>query len=258
LCDVIIFRLALMIALISDVHGNLEALQAVLDEVGGADTIFCCGDVVGYGPNPNECCELLRQHGVRTVKGNHDNTCATLEDIEPCSSMARASFYWTHERLSERNVEWLRSIPLRLDVDGMSLVHGCPGTPYEMLNTYVLDYFYSDRQYDELLRRVPGHRLVLGHTHIPLSHGFNSKVVNPGALGQPRDGDWRACYAVVEDIRYSFSFVPNPRASFSMVRDRVEFRRVEYDREATAAKVEREPGLPDKLAYILRRGGLRI
>ncbi|KPK63063.1 MAG: hypothetical protein AMK73_05455, partial [Planctomycetes bacterium SM23_32] len=242
----------MMIALISDVHGNLEALQAVLDEAGGADAVYCCGDVVGYGPNPNECCQLLRQCGVQTVKGNHDNTCAMMEDMEPCSSMARQSFHWTHERLTAENIEWLLSLPLRMDVDGMSLVHGCPGTPYEMLNTYVLDYFYSDKQYEELLGRVSGDRLVLGHTHIPLSHGLNSKVINPGSLGQPRDGNWRPSYAIVEDIRYSFSFVHNARASFSMLKDRVEFRRVEYDRERTAAKIEREPGLPDKLAHILR------
>ncbi|MHC4788564.1 MAG: metallophosphoesterase family protein, partial [Planctomycetota bacterium] len=196
-----------MIALISDVHGNLEALQAVLDEIGDAETICCVGDVVGYGPNPNECCELLRQYSVQSVKGNHDNTCATLEDIEPCSSMARQSFHWTHEQLTPENKEWLRGLPLQLNLDGMSLVHGCPGTRQEMLNTYVLDYFYTHQHYTELLSKVPGRRLVLGHTHIPLSHGLNSRVVNPGSVGQPRDGDWRAAYATVEDIRYSFSLV---------------------------------------------------
>ncbi len=247
-----------MIAIISDVHANLEALQAVLDEIEGADRIICCGDVVGYGPNPNECCELLRHYGVQAVKGNHDNTCATLEGIEPCSSLARQSFYWTHERLSDENVEWLRSLPLRLDVDGLSVVHGCPGTPQEMLNTYVLDYYYNDEHYEELLRRVPGLRLALGHTHIPLSHGFNSKVMNAGSVGQPRDGDWRPAYATIEDIRYSFSFVPRLQASFSMVKDRVVFRRTEYDPSKTAAKIQAEPDLPDRLGYILRNGGLLV
>ncbi|MHC4592415.1 MAG: metallophosphoesterase family protein [Planctomycetota bacterium] len=247
-----------MIALISDVHGNLEALQAVLDDIGDADVICCVGDTVGYGPNPNECCELLRERSVQSVKGNHDNTCATLEDIEPCSSMARQSFHWTHEKLIDQNKEWLRNLPLQLNLDGMSLVHGCPGTPSDMLNTYVLDYFYSHEHYERLLRMVPGRRLVLGHTHIPLSHGLNSKVVNPGSVGQPRDGDWRPAYATVEDTRYSFPLVLDPRASFNMLKDRVVFRRVEYNRDVTACKIEDEPGLPDRLAHILRHGGLRM
>ena len=247
-----------MIALISDVHGNLEALEAVLGEIGDADAIYCAGDVVGYGPSPNECCELLRQHNVRCVKGNHDHTCVTLEDIEPCNSMARQSFYWTHRKLSDQNKDWLRDLPLQLDADGMSMVHGCPGTPHDMLNTYVLDYYYSDRHYDELLEKVPGERLVLGHTHVPLSHGLNSKVVNPGSVGQPRDGDWRPSYATVSDIRYRFSLVSDLRASFSLLKDRVLFHRVEYDREATAAKIERESGLSDRLAHVLREGGLHV
>ena len=97
----------------------------------------------------------------------------------------------------------------------------------------------------------------MGHTHVPLSHGIASKVVNPGSVGQPRDGDWRACYATVEDIRYSFSFMPSLKASFNVFRDRVLWHRVEYDVEATARKIEQEPGLPDRLAFILRNGGLR-
>jgi putative phosphoesterase len=247
-----------MIALISDVHANLEALRVVLDAVAGASSICCNGDIVGYGTNPNECCDLLREHDVLCVQGNHDYTCATLDDVEPCSSMARASFHWTHECLTDENKEWLLSLPLQRDVDGMSLVHGCPGTPHEMRNTYVLDYYYNDKHYDELLSRVPGDRLVLGHTHIPLSHGMTSKVVNPGSVGLPRDGDWRPSFAVVEDLRYSFSFVPSLKSSFSMVKDRVVFHRVEYDVETAARKVEETPGLPDKLAHILRHGGLRI
>ncbi len=245
-----------MIVLISDVHANLEALQAVLDDVSPADVLYCGGDIVGYGANPNECCELLRQRGVQSVRGNHDNTCATLEDIEPCNSMARASFHWTHERLTDENKDWLRSLPLELNVDGMSLVHGCPGTDHDKLNTYVLDHYYSDKHYNRLLGKVPGGRLVLGHTHLPLSHGAHSKVMNPGSVGQPRDGDWRPAYATIEDVRYKF--VTSIKGSFSMMKDRVTFRRVKYDVEAAAAKVEAESDLPDRLAHILRHGGLSI
>jgi predicted phosphodiesterase len=247
-----------MIAIISDVHANLEALEAVLDHVSGADTICCVGDVVGYGPDPNECCELLRDRGVRAVQGNHDYTSATLNDVEPCSSMARKSFHWTHERLTGENREWLVSLPLQLDVDGMTLVHGCPGTPHEMRNTYVLDCYYSGKHYDRLVAKVRGRRLVLGHTHLPLCHGPSAKVVNPGSVGQPRDGDWRPSFCTVHDLRYSFSLVPSLKSSFSMLRDRVEFHRVEYDVEKTVAKVEAEEGLPDRLAHMLRRGGLKV
>lgn len=247
-----------MIALISDVHGNLEALEAVLERIGDADVLCCSGDIVGYGPNPNECCELLRERGVRAVQGNHDYTSSTLDDIEPCSSMARKSFHWTHQRLTDENKEWLLSLPLQLDVDGMTLVHGCPGSEHEMRNTYVLDCYYSSRHYSKLVAKVRGRRLVLGHTHLPLCHGAAAIVVNPGSVGQPRDGDWRPSYCTIHDLRYSFSLVPSLKSSFSMLRDRVEFHRVRDHVEKTAAKVEAEEGLPDRLAYMLRRGGLKV
>jgi putative phosphoesterase len=247
-----------MIAIISDVHANLEALGAVLDHVSGADLICCVGDIVGYGPNPNECCELLREHGVLAVQGNHDYTSATLDDIEPCSSMARKSFHWTYGRLTAENKEWLLSLPLQLDVDGMTLVHGCPGTTHDMRNTYVLDSYYSARHYDKLVAKVNGRRLVLGHTHLPLCHGSAAKVINPGSVGQPRDGDWRPSFCTVHDLRYSFSLVPSLKGSFSMMRDRVEFHRVEYDVEKTAAKVAAEDDLHPRLSYMLRRGGLKV
>jgi diadenosine tetraphosphatase ApaH/serine/threonine PP2A family protein phosphatase len=127
-----------------------------------------------------------------------------------------------------------------------------------MLNAYVLDYYYSDERYEELLRRVPGKRLVCGHTHIPLSHGFNAKVLNPGSVGQPRDGDWRASYVTVEDIRYEFRLVPTWRAGFNLMKDLVEFHRVEYDLGKTVAKIESEPGLPQRLTRFLQHGGLHI
>lgn len=247
-----------MIAIISDVHGNLEALTAVLDRIGHARTIYCAGDIVGYGPNPNECCRLLREHDVQCVRGNHDHVCATLEEGEPAGKEARKSFQWTHEQLTEENIEWLRSLPLQLDVDGMSMVHGAPGSRRENLHAYVLDYYYSDERYEALLEQVPGKRLVLGHTHITLSHGVNSRILNPGSVGQPRDGDWRASYATIEDIRYGFRFVPSLKASFSMTPDVVHFHRAEYDIEETARKIEEETDLPSRLVKMLRHGGLHV
>jgi len=247
-----------MTAIISDVHGNLEALQAVLDDIGPDRTVFCAGDCVGYGPNPNECCELLRERGVHCVKGNHDHVCATMEDVEPCNPLARASFHWTHARLSDDNREWLHALPLQLNMNGLSLVHGAPGTPREMLNTYVLDRYYNGERYEALLRRVPGKRLVVGHTHVPHSYGYNGRVVNPGSVGQPRDGDWRASYVTLEDMRYKFSLVLDPRASFSMLKDKVVFHRVKYDCRSTVAKLEAEPDMPPQLANILQHGGLKF
>ncbi len=247
-----------MIAIISDVHANLAALQAVLESIGNGHTVYCCGDVVGYGPQPNECCELLRARHVHCVKGNHDHTCATLQDMEPCNPLAKASFLWTHEQLTDENREWLAELPMQLDADELSLVHGCPGTSTEMLNAYVLDSTYSNERFRELLRRVPGKRLALGHTHVPMNHGFNGKVINPGSVGQPRDGDWRASYLTIEDMRYKFSLVLDPRATFNMVSDKVAFHRVEYDCESTARRLRDVPELPPQLENIVLNGGLRF
>jgi len=99
---------------------------------------------------------------------------------------------------------------------------------------------------------------VLGHTHVALSHGVNTRILNPGSVGQPRDGDWRASYATVEDIRYGFRFLPSLKASFSMTPDVVRFHRVEYDLEETARKIEEETDLLSRLMKLLRHGGLHV
>jgi putative phosphoesterase len=247
-----------MIAIISDVHGNLAALQAVLAEAGRVQTVYCAGDIVGYGPEPNECCELIRQIGAQCVRGNHDHICATLEGLGRANPLAMASFSWTNRRLTAANKEWLLSLPLQLSVNNVTMVHGAPGSPREMLNTYVLERYYDEAKFEQMLRSVPGKRLVLGHTHLPMAYGYNGRILNPGSVGQPRDGDWRPSFVTVQNMSYRVSLVLDPRASFSMLKDRVRFRRVEYDREATAAKIEREEGLPDTLAQIVRDGGLKI
>jgi putative phosphoesterase len=244
-----------MIGIISDVHANLEALQAVFAGLERADSIYCVGDVVGYGPDPNECCELLRDRGVRCVRGNHDHICATLKDVGPCSSLARHSFRWTHERLTEANRQWLRGLPLCIEADGMTLVHGAPGTPRDMLNAYVFEQHYTKGSYRKLLDRVSGPRLVLGHTHLPMCYGTRARILNPGSVGQPRDGDWRAAYVTIERP-------VQPRGLRGLLaraldgKDAVTFHRVEYDIATTAMKLVDEPGLPGRLVKVLRRGGM--
>lgn len=182
------------IALISDIHGNLPALRAVLTHPAcrEAERILCLGDVVGYYPAPNECAALLREAGVETILGNHD--VAFLEG-KPCrdNPMGRAS-----QRLMERLVDkdtraFLASLPaqLRLELEGrvLWLLHGSPDNP---LNGYV-------NPEDSVVVPPGVDVLAMGHTHKPFSRRVGSAlVVNPGAVGQPRDGLGGACFASLE------------------------------------------------------------
>ena len=247
-----------MIAVISNVHGNLEALEAVLEQIGDADDIYCGGDIVGYGPNPNECCELIRDRGVKSVKGNHDYTAVTMDDLESCSEIARKAFHWTNKVLTKENKDFLEGLPLQIDENGLTIIHGSPGADFDKLNTYVFAYHYSHEHYDNLLKQVEGGKLVLGHTHVPMVHGVENQVINSGSVGQPRDENWRASYAMIKDIRFRFRYLRNARASFSIVDEEALIHRADYDIRTTVKKILAEDGLPDLLAQILKDGGLRI
>ncbi len=255
-----------MIAIISDIHGNLEALQAVFKHMDSDCDVYCAGDVVGYGPNPNECCELLRSRGVPAVMGNHDFACANIDRLdsgdeqfpdeqrELCrrifegkNTVAKASSRWTNRVLTGQNKQWLRELPLKLEVEGLTIVHGCPGTPEQMLNDYVL----PGQATAALTEQVGGRMLVVGHSHLPMR---TARVMNPGSVGQPRDRNWMASYAILDLVRFKFRYIQDEDLSFRIVSKVASILRVPYDIGTTIQKIKDEPELPDTLGERLTVG----
>ena len=255
-----------MIAVISDVHSNLEALLAVLGEIQDAEAIYCAGDIVGYGPNPNECCDLIRERGVKCVMGNHDFVCANMdrldgsdksfpeEDCALCREMlkqknsaARAASIWTSSVLTPENKEFLRNLPVCISENRMRMVHGKPGSKSEMLNEYILPSYGTQR----LTELADGEILVLGHSHIPMR---TAHVLNPGSVGQPRDRNWQASFATFKDVWYRFAYIKEEDMSFRFVSQSVNMRRVPYDIKTTIRKIKEEPGLPGTLGDRLTVG----
>jgi predicted phosphodiesterase len=243
-------------ALISDIHANLPALQAVLGDIErrrNADAVYHLGDLVGYAPWPNEVVELLVARGISGVAGNYDSTVGT--DYKHCGcryedprqeELSHQSYGWTREHVSATTKAYLAGLPFRIDLrprgghqtgPKLILVHGAP-----TLNTL---YWTDDRSDDFCLKMAaqadagPGDILAFGHTHLPWHREVGGiHFVNTGSVGRPKDGDWRAGYAVVA-VTDTVS---------------VEFVRVEYDVEAAASAIEAS-SLPHEFAAYLRTGG---
>jgi predicted phosphodiesterase len=238
-----------MYAVISDIHGNLEALQAVLADVpSGVDEIYCLGDVVGYGASPNECCDLVRKFNMPVVSGNHDLAVTDLStDLAWFNPVAAAAVNWTRDHIREDNAEFLRSRPRNL-LDGEVLfVHGSVRDPDE----YIINSVSAEENLAVLKSDYPGVRLCFfGHTHVKsISPSPNGRVVkarpldlsdggpylvNPGSVGQPRDGDTFASYILAEENQIVYRFV-------------------DYDISQAQTKI-RAAGLPDMLADRLAHG----
>jgi predicted phosphodiesterase len=228
---------AARIAVISDVHSNLEALREVLSRVEGME-VYCLGDVVGYGANPNEVIETLREREVLAVMGNHDYAVVTGE-TGMFNTRAALVARWTAKVLKGTNLACLGSLPrerrLRLGEAEGYLTHGSPD---DTLWEYV-DPRTHWQLFGHYLERLRVRFLGLGHTHIPfVIDETGGTVFNPGSVGQPRDGDRRASYAVVSVVGGAVK-VDNFRA--------------EYDYEAAASKI-RAAGLPGQFADRLRSG----
>jgi putative phosphoesterase len=215
------------IAVLSDIHSNWVALQAVLADLPDVDVV-CAGDVVGYNPWPGECVDAMVERDVPTVIGNHDRAVAT-ETPFAFNSMAEAGVEHSRGELGDGQLDWLRSLPdERLVCDGrVRIVHGHPDDPDRY--TYP-DDFGPDLLDDEDV-------LVMGHTHVQHHEVYEEGVVmNPGSVGQPRDGDERAAYAILDLDALA-----------------VEERRVTYD-VPTVQQAIREAGLPERLATRLAKG----
>ncbi|MBZ0266549.1 metallophosphatase family protein [bacterium] len=239
-----------MIAVISDIHGNLEALEAVLEDAGreSVDRIVCLGDVVGYGANPNECLDRVRTEAAAVVLGNHDAAAVNLELAEGFNEVARTAIRWTFETLREDNREALRTLPMFYVEGGARYVHASPDEPEAW------HYVQTEEEAWISLEACPEPICFIGHSHVPfrvLVRGGRMQaldtsvlelkpddrvLVNVGSVGQPRDGDWRASYAIFDEKA-----------------GRIVARRVEYDIERATTKI-REAGLPEVLAARLAVG----
>ncbi len=236
------------IAVISDIHANIAAFQAVLDDIAGQeiDKIFCTGDLVGYAPFPNEVIALIRSQKIPTVIGNYDDGVGSMRFVCGCDykdekalELGEKSLAWTQEHTSETNKEFLRNLPkeirIRIGNQKVLLVHGSPNR----LNEYIsedtpLNYMA------ELIEQADTDILILGHTHKPFHKSIGGKyLVNAGSVGRPKHGDPQAAYVVI-------SFKEKVE---------VEIRKVLYDFEATAKAIE-ESDLPDEFAEMIRLGSV--
>lgn len=244
-------------AVISDIHANIEALEAVLADARaqGVDDVVCLGDIVGYNAAPAECIRRIRDLGCRVVKGNHDHYCSdpyvNLDDFQP---NAASVIEWTRRNISEDDTRWLHGLPLTAVVSGFTLVHANLDTPGHFRYTFNDDDAAAN--FATQATKVCFH----GHTHVPciflrdnatlriaklaptdgiLERGKGLYFINVGSVGQPRDGIPKACYAI-------FSMEGLTRLS-------IQFRRVDYDIEAAVRRIELA-GLPERLITRLYTG----
>jgi putative phosphoesterase len=195
------------VAVITDIHGNLPALEAVLSAIGSmdVDAIYCGGDLVGYGPHPNEVCTLIEDRAIPTIYGNYDY--AIGRDLEDCGcayrdrhdrELGEKSIEWTLARTDARSKEFMAGLPfdLRFELAGkrVRLVHGSPRK--------VNEYLFEDkpaRTFERIAAGADCDALVFGHTHQPWVHEYGGVLfVNCGSVGKPKDGDPRAAFAVIE------------------------------------------------------------
>jgi len=227
------------IIILSDIHSNLDALQAVVGNLPKYDELWCLGDIVGYGPQPNEVIEKLRELNPTTVlMGNHDDAVVT-GDVEGFSSHAAKAIKWTRGVIGEEGLRYLAALKpsARVEREGktLALFHGSPRDP-------LLEYVFpgmTEAVGRGLVNVAAAEIVLLGHTHVPMVYRFNGKVLaNPGSVGQPRDGDPRASFALLTVTGSEVTF---------------EVQRVEYDVGPVSDRIRRS-GLPGFLAERLYIG----
>lgn len=240
-------------AIIGDIHANLAAFTAVLDDIehrGGVEKLWCLGDVVGYGPDPHECIELLCQTNHVCVAGNHDWAAIGKIDTADFNPDAAASCHWTARQLSPADIEYLGNRPLVIDEGDFTLVHGSPREP-------IWEYLTSTSAAKENFAFFKSPFCLVGHSHVPLVFSYseggtcsanqflaniglvlgrNRLIINPGAVGQPRDGDPQASYAIYDSET-----------------KQVRLYRIPYDIRATQDRMV-ERGLPMRLVARLSQG----
>lgn len=239
----------------SDVHSNIEALDAALAELerNGAERYICCGDLVGYGPNPNEILDRIRAlPELLCVRGNHDLAVLGRMDLQWFNDPAKAAVLYTQKIISEENLSWLKELPPRVEAKAFTVVHGSPRNPAE-------EYLVTVQQFHDNCSYFEASPCFVGHSHLPVcflmkepvsyveagalaegqvlaSPAGVRSVINPGSVGQPRDHDNRASCGVYDDEKRTFTLC-----------------RAEYDIEAVQRKIH-AAGLPEFLALRLAYG----
>jgi putative phosphoesterase len=239
------------IAIISDIHGNLRALDAVLADVRTrpVDAVYCLGDLVGYAAHPNEVTERVRAEGIPTIMGNYDDGVGFERDECGCAytnpvdkALGDQSLAWTKATVTRDNKAFLRTLATEIrfvaDARRVLLVHGSPRK--------INEYLFEDRpisSFQRLAASSSADIIVFGHTHKPYTKRVDDVLfVNAGSVGKPKDGDWRACYIVLDTAD-----TVNP----------VELVRLPYDVAREAAAI-RASGLPDKFAVDIETGGASV
>ena len=236
-------------AIIADIHGNLEALQAVLkDAKEQAVTHYAClGDVVGYGANPKECLDIVREMKIPTIKGNHDEYCSSGKDPEGFNEYAREAILWTRAQMTEDDLKWLKDLKYIRIMANFTLVHSTLDGPNHW--GYIFDKLEAAASFP--YQQTP--LCFFGHTHVPLAFirdtavrgGTYSKfkidagrkyLINVGSVGQSRDGVAKATYL-----------------TYDINSGQIELRRLDYDMDIAMDKI-RKAGLPERLATRLAEG----
>jgi predicted phosphodiesterase len=201
--------------IISDIHSNVDALASVVRELDGLEigTLVCLGDIVGYGPSPNETCDLLRERNCIAIAGNHDEAAVMSSEADTFNALARKAIVWTRDQLSESNRSYLRALPREYRFDSFAIIHGAPGSPF--------DYIQNVADAEAGFERVTAPLTFIGHTHVAevyyqdgtgrtyhqrLSAGGRIDIVpgyryiiNPGSVGQPRDRNPQASFATYDE-----------------------------------------------------------
>lgn len=234
------------VGVISDIHANWAALEAVLAHASDVEDVICLGDLVGYGGDPVRCLDAVREAGWTTLVGNHDRACTDTTILEWFNPEAAAVIRWSIGRLGKERLGWLAQLPERLEREGVLLLHASPRDP-------IYEYILDGQTALANLELLSGGVCLHGHSHVPglfyldqgsVAHNYwhgkarlvGPVLVNPGSVGQPRDGDPDASYGVWDTEAGSF-----------------EFRRVPYDRELAKASIL-EAGLPARFAERLDAG----
>lgn len=237
------------IALFGDIHANLEALESVLADAAaqGVTDYVCTGDVVGYNADPAACLEIVREMDCPTVKGNHDEDASGTHSLDSMNPIAAAALEWTRSQLSDEQRQWLRRLRMVRQVADFTVVHSTLDQPANW--NYVTNRFDAMANFSYQFTQV----CFNGHTHVPRVYVKTDKVqeipadsiiiedgakyfINIGSVGQPRDGDWRAAYAIYDTDQKL-----------------VTIRRIEYDIPVTQKKIL-EAGLPPMLAERIAEG----
>jgi predicted phosphodiesterase len=239
------------LGIFADVHGNLEALKAVvrLLQDKGATRFICCGDIVGYGPDPNDCVEIVRRMHCTCVAGNHDYGAVGKTPVDRFNSIAAEALLWTRSQLTESNRLYLESLPLTAETDSLFVVHSSPSAPGDW------KYVLTVREAADEIDHFSGAVCAVGHSHRPLAverlpgkpgrllrqdslaiRPYARYLINAGSVGQPRDGDPRACCLLYDDAAREMKYL-----------------RVAYDMPAVQARI-RAAGMPEHLASRLETG----